>query len=1080
MNEVRDFSGLAETLIPNRKYSHFAVIVVSLLMLPGLAASQEPIDIESYDLESPELEAHAVMKTEFSSAGNIWGFGIFIRDSEEIGVQPSEVTQIADYRGDQNGVEIPAGGILNLTVLREIDLKSNYLKEHQLSNYYLSFASQISGQPILGVLDLTNEFRIFMSNQSLLTQPSINPETLKLEQPRTNWTDCGDLVCLSFDDKNVTQGHIDLAAQRMANHSHGAFLRFLSSDRAFLPDSSSSVIGPIDGELELDGTITSKNWGPGRWSASSAWMILNIDKSAMEQDGWTFSWLEAKSEFGYTRDGVEFKTNPIEHSFQECKEGAENGDEPCSMEWMYLSIEESLRNTDNVTVTILLGESPNVEINRELLSSSFLLGLMAIAVIIILWLSLRRVSDVVLVGLGLVLSLMWMQGSIGWLMLLGEKYGFTLISRSQFSNLLPILVLALGIDDSLHVLHRYKEERRLGRDPEKSANESLSKVGRAIMLTSFTTIVAFLANLTSDIVALRSFGIEAGLGVLAAFILTGIWMPLLRLDMDQMLDSKGFDINESDSTIHLIPKEWLASVTEGAHRNAIPIILIVLLISSAAVPKMLSLEGDFQIDDFLDEDSDFAVGVSLVNERFEDGEPGYILVEGDIANPSIIEAISQIRINMNSHGEGDPNQISRIPSGEVELIALDQILMYTQAAMLWNMTAFNEAGWDHTIEDGGTGCEATRVFALSVNNWAYIPSLEDKSCLLFLYGYILIHGVPASGGYPELPPSITAEYLQSNDEIDPERTWLTVDGESPEYIRTSLRFGITSPEKFALVEPALEQLHSDLVPLQNLSRTPLSERSPIDSGFENKSFPVTWAIPTGDPIVRFIAADSMQDQMQETLVLGLFLCTLTLWWGFRTSRKNSVERKEVLLGLVPIGIISGMSWILFGINMLPFAILFSGLMVFYWGLDGFIYAMLTTIPITAIIIWLYAIVEIFGYGLNMVTVSIAAISLGVGIDYVIHVIERFREERAKGLDYSDAIAVVGRSSGLALFGSAISDISGFLIIMQSKMGFFTTFGLFCAVMIGLALIASIMIAPSLLQFRKHWNKFNVEKIDLVI
>ena len=38
---------------------------------------------------------------------------------------------------------------------------------------------------------------------------------------------------------------------------------------------------------------------------------------------------------------------------------------------------------------------------------------------------------------------------------------------------------------------------------------------------------------------------------------------------------------------------------------------------------MYSLEGDFQIDDFVDENSDFAQGVFLVNQRFMDGEPGY-------------------------------------------------------------------------------------------------------------------------------------------------------------------------------------------------------------------------------------------------------------------------------------------------------------------------------------------------------------------------------------------------------------------------------------------------------------------------
>ena len=73
---------------------------------------------------------------------------------------------------------------------------------------------------------------------------------------------------------------------------------------------------------------------------------------------------------------------------------------------------------------------------------------------ILLWFSLRRWSDVGIVGIGLVLSLVWMQGSIGLLILFGERTGFEVIERSQFSNLLPILILALGIDDSLHALHR--------------------------------------------------------------------------------------------------------------------------------------------------------------------------------------------------------------------------------------------------------------------------------------------------------------------------------------------------------------------------------------------------------------------------------------------------------------------------------------------------------------------------------------------------------------------------------------------------------------------------------------------------
>ena len=84
-------------------------------------------------------------------------------------------------------------------------------------------------------------------------------------------------------------------------------------------------------------------------------------------------------------------------------------------------------------------------------------------------------------------------------------FGIDLISRSQFSNLLPILVLALGIDDSLHALHRYKEERNLGKSTTEAGKITVTRVGRAIMLTSLTTMAAFSANLFSDVAALEIF-----------------------------------------------------------------------------------------------------------------------------------------------------------------------------------------------------------------------------------------------------------------------------------------------------------------------------------------------------------------------------------------------------------------------------------------------------------------------------------------------------------------------------------------------------------------------------------------------
>ena len=510
---MRDFSKVADFLVPRRRQTHLVVFAMSLLMLPGISATFSPIDIESYDLESPELDANDILMEEFSAAGGIEAFGIYLRDPSHFGEPDSDVSMIADYTGTGAGVVNPRGGILNLSVLREIDTKAQHLRDHEVSQFYLPFVSQITGAPVVGVYDLATDFRSFMSGQSSLTSPRIDPDTLRMTDPSTNWTDCGSLECLSFDDENLTQAHIDLAAHRLSNYSSGAFLRLLSNDRAFTPDPTSEVFGPYGHELLEDGTIVADEWGPGRWSASSAWLLINFERERIEEVGWTYSWLDSESQFGYYWEGVTLNTDPVHNSVEECEQRLSEGDKPCAMEWLYLALEEDLRSTDEMVVTLMLAEGVNVEINRELLSSIYLVGIMALVVTLLLWLSLRRVSDVAIVAVGLTLSLLWMQGFIGWAIILGQKIGFEVIFRSQFSNLLPILVLALGIDDSLHALHRYKEERRNGATPEEASHISVTRVGRAIMLTSTTTIVAFLANLTSDIAALRSFGIEAGFGV---------------------------------------------------------------------------------------------------------------------------------------------------------------------------------------------------------------------------------------------------------------------------------------------------------------------------------------------------------------------------------------------------------------------------------------------------------------------------------------------------------------------------------------------------------------------------------------
>jgi predicted RND superfamily exporter protein len=126
------------------------------------------------------------------------------------------------------------------------------------------------------------------------------------------------------------------------------------------------------------------------------------------------------------------------------------------------------------------------------------------------------------------------------------------------------------------------------------------------------------------------------------------------------------------------------------------------------------------------------------------------------------------------------------------------------------------------------------------------------------------------------------------------------------------------------------------------------------------------------------------------------------------------------------------------------------------------YAIITLIPVLLVACWLYGFMFVIGYHLNMMTATIAAISIGVGIDFSIHYTARFRQELAKGTDKMSALFNTSRSTGMALFGTAVSTALGFAVIIFAPMPMFSAFGLLTAVMIVLSFLMALFALPGLL------------------
>ena len=146
---------------------------------------------------------------------------------------------------------------------------------------------------------------------------------------------------------------------------------------------------------------------------------------------------------------------------------------------------------------------------------------------------------------------------------------------------------------------------------------------------------------------------------------------------------------------------------------------------------------------------------------------------------------------------------------------------------------------------------------------------------------------------------------------------------------------------------------------------------------------------------------------------------------------------------------------------LPVAALACFLLLALW-MRSAAYALVTTLPVGLVVSWLYAFMYLTGYSLNFVTATIAAVSIGVGIDYSIHMTQRYRQELPLHADSVSALRAAAAGTGMALSGSAASSVVGFAVLGLAPMPLFSTYGVISAVMVLMAGVASLLVLPAML------------------
>jgi predicted RND superfamily exporter protein len=164
---------------------------------------------------------------------------------------------------------------------------------------------------------------------------------------------------------------------------------------------------------------------------------------------------------------------------------------------------------------------------------------------------------------------------------------------------------------------------------------------------------------------------------------------------------------------------------------------------------------------------------------------------------------------------------------------------------------------------------------------------------------------------------------------------------------------------------------------------------------------------------------------------------------------QSLFKSQILtLGLVMIGIFA------------MFMILFRNIKL----------SLIGVVPNFIAAFFILGIIGLLGIPLDMMTITIAAITIGIAVDNSIHYIYRFKEEFSKINNYKETLTTCHSTVGAAILNTSITIVFGFSILVLSKFIPTIYFGVFTGLAMLLAMISVLTLLPSLILVFKPFGK----------
>ncbi len=682
---------------------------------------------------------------------------------------------------------------------------------------------------------------------------------------------------------------------------------------------------------------------------------------------------------------------------------------------------------------------------------------------------------------GVALSAVWIIGLFG---LLGKKI-------TVISDIIPVLLLAVGSAYGIHVIHRYNEERERTKEKKSALRIAIENVGIPVLMAGVTTLIGFLSLVSSDLTIIKDFGIFTAIGILFALFLALFFLP-------HLLSGK-----KKKKTTAPWVKGFLDRVADFVIRQRIKLIAGFLIIAFVAVIGIPRITREVNLVDYFPRSHPLREAEEIMEQKLGGSLPLQIVIESDdIKNPGVLKVARYIEESIKKLPIiNNPQSIADLICEENELLNGWYSIPKTREGVgnLWFLLE-GQPALEMMVDDeerslqiqakltsvktseGKKAVNTVNEIINSIPDTLVYVSLIKRDSFLFSYKLSwfikMVTGIAENRGMKIdtavlkeklLPLLIKKENtLPGNVEKRIENYLCSEEAEIllPRYLAKRIAKNIIKlnrkEEIKSLLEKEVSNIEKDPEMIEMLSSSLFNI---IEEERQRVYFDKIWKKVKEE--LKQLLKDSDSRKRMKGMVYELVENTAVVDVDSYKKIKKDVEDQVFFTlkisqtGIPVIYKKLDEKLLVSQIQSIVIALVAVFLLMAV-EFHSFVIGLVSVIPILFAIIINFGIMGWFGISLDNVTMAVSAIAIGIGIDYTIHIFSRYKRERAKGKDVVTALEHTMENTGHAVFINALSVASGFLVLLFSVLVPLKRFGLLLALTMFSSSIAAVLFLPSII------------------